>query len=101
MATITKTGARTVSAQIKGQPEITDETILGSKTFETQPCLRTLGISYTLNLGNYESMRVSSEVTIPVRKEDLEASIDECYAHVKEGLDYITMKGFEMRGRKA
>lgn len=100
MENITVAGSKTASAIVGRKPEITDEKILDTKEMNETPCYRTLGISYTFNLGNYESMKVNSEVRIPCTKEGLADSIDECFSHVKEGLDYITMKGFELRGRK-
>lgn len=44
--------------------------------FQTTPAMVTAGTSLTINLGNYESMKVSVTVSIPCYKEEIHEALD-------------------------
>lgn len=58
-----------------GEP-VTKEDMILVDTFETEPAVVEAKVGLTLNLGNYESLRIDAGVTLPCYKEEVEKAHD-------------------------
>jgi len=59
--------------------EESDERILLVDTFETEPAYVKASMGMTINLGNYESLRIDAGVTIPCYKEEIAQAHEQAY----------------------
>ncbi len=62
------------------------EELIEVDKFDTTPGTAFCSAGMTLNLGNYESLRVDVGVTVPCYKEEKDAAMDEIVDWVKERL---------------
>ena len=66
--------------QPKGPPEMKEDTTLEIHRYVTQPATVHAEIGLTINIGNFESVRVHVGVTVPCYKEEVE----DCYQWAKD-----------------
>ena len=64
----------------KGPPETQEDTTVQIHRYVTQPATVNAEIGLTINIGNYESVRVHVGVTVPCYKEEVE----DCYQWAKD-----------------
>lgn len=72
-----------VSGKPVGQ-EISVDTPLEVRVFETEPATVTASYGLTLNLGNYESARCDAGVTLPCYREEVESAFKEAWSIAEE-----------------
>ena len=63
-----------------------DETRLAVDVFETEPAQASCSMGMTINLGNYESLRVEVGVVLPCYKEEVEEAQQRCFDLVENEL---------------
>lgn len=65
-----------------GKGETREERQLEARIFVTQPATVKAALSRTINLGNYESIRIEVGVTLPCYTEEVETGIEQATAMV-------------------
>ena len=56
--------------------EDSDDSVIAVHKFETEPASVTVDYALTMNLGNYESAKLSVAVTVPCYKEEIDEAYD-------------------------
>ncbi len=69
----------------KGDAEVDEQRILVDK-FETEPAIVEASLGLTINLGNYESLRIDAGVKIPCYKEEILQAHQEAFRLTEEEL---------------
>lgn len=78
--TLTVTRQYVSHGQASGPPEVKEDTTLAVHRYLTAPAHVNAEIGLTINIGNFESVRVHVGVTVPCYKEEVE----DCYQWAKE-----------------
>jgi len=61
------------------ETEVWKEKRIEAKTFESEPAHAGAKFGLTLNIGNYESIRVDATVTLPCYPEEMRAALEEAF----------------------
>jgi len=86
----------------KTELTITDEIEeVGVLRFETDPSHVEVGWGFTLNLGNYESVRMDVRIAVPCYLEDVDNAYEWARAWVRERLDHEARAVRDRNSRKA
>lgn len=64
-----------------------ESTVLAVHKFVTEPARVRVDLSSTINMGNYESVRVGVAVTLPVYVEEVEQGLDDAQAYAEAHLE--------------
>lgn len=75
----------TVTKTVFGQEEVTEEQI-EVQDFETTPAIVGCDIGFTVNLGSYNSARVSVSIKLPCYKEEIQETYDYARSFVRARL---------------
>jgi hypothetical protein len=78
--------SKTVGPSKGSPPPKGEEDIVAIHKFETEPALVTAEYALTMNLGNYESARISVSVTVPCYKEEIDEAYEFAQAWAEERL---------------
>lgn len=78
--------SKTVGPSKGAPPPQGEEDIVAVHKFETEPATVEVDYSLTMNLGNYESARISVSVTVPCYKEEIDEAYEFAQAWAEERL---------------
>lgn len=77
---------KTVGPAKGAPPPEGEEDIVAIHKFETEPAVVHVDYALTMNLGNYESAKISVSVSVPCYKEEIDEAYEFAQAWVEERL---------------
>jgi len=77
---------KTVGPSRGGPPPDGEEDIIAVHKFETDPAMVSVDYAITMNLGNYESAKISVSVSVPCYKEEIDEAYEFAQAWAEERL---------------
>jgi len=79
--------SRTVGKSKDSPPTTGDEDVIAIHKFETETAMVSVDYALTMNLGNYESARISVSVTVPCYKEEVDEAYEFAQAWAEQRLE--------------
>ena len=79
--------SKTVGPSRGAPPPDGEEDIIAIHRFETEPATVNVDYSLTMNLGNYESARISVSVSVPCYKEEIDEAYEFARAWAEQRLE--------------
>ena len=79
--------SKTVGPAKGGPPPAGEEDVIAVHKFETEPATVSVDYSLTMNLGNYESARISVSVSVPCYKEEIDEAYEFARAWAEQRLE--------------